>query len=162
MGTRPPVSRKGPRSPWAAGTPPSVPGAESGSIGRGLNSISPARRPPKSATRKMRCRRARRGLAQYWASMVLQARSGRPPRTIPAYPHRPEAGIGILASGRKAWRTARKSSRSFDTIAPATLCAESNYAKHLLKTQRNSTIKRCFSAHNILLKVFSRGMRASQ
>ena len=106
-GTRPPASREGPRSPSAAGSPPDGPETGGKSIGRGLNSISPARRPPKSATRKTRCRRASRGLAQYWASMILQARSGHPPRTIPAYAHRPEAGIGISASGRKARSTAR-------------------------------------------------------
>lgn len=116
---RPLGSRKGPRSPAGADSPPAPQGAGSGSIGRGLNSISAARRPPKSATRKTRWRRASRGLAQCWASMSRHARSGHPPRTIPAFAHLPEAGIGISASV-KADNTALKSIRSFEENAPMT------------------------------------------
>ena len=119
MGIRPPASRKGPRSPPGAGTRLSPPDGESGCIDRGLNNISGARRPLKSATRKTRCRRASRGLAQCWASMSRHARSGHPPRTIPAFAHLPEAGIGISASV-KADNTALKSIRSFEENAPMT------------------------------------------
>ena len=130
MGTRPPVSRTGPRSPPGAGSPPAVQGAGSGSIGRGLNNISGARRPPKSATRKTRWRRASRGLAQCWASKSRHARSGHPPRTIPALAHLPEAGIGISVSV-KADRTALKSIRSFEENAPMTLCIKKCYAESI-------------------------------
>src|SRR5699024_647345 len=61
----------------------------------GLKSISAERRPPKSATTKIRCLLASlRAPAQYWASMSRQDTSGVPPRTIPAFPHLPEGGIG--------------------------------------------------------------------
>ena len=120
MGTRPPVSIKGARSPSAEAPPLSVQGGGSGSIGRGLNSISAARRPPKSATTKIRCLLASlRAPAQYWASMSRQHTSGVPPRTIPAFPHLPEGGIGTSVSA-KADRTALKSIRSFVENAPMT------------------------------------------
>ena len=90
-----PVSKEAVRSPSAAARPPSPQGGGSGSIGRGLNSMSAARLPPKSATTKIRCLRASlREPAQYWASMSRQHTSGVPPRTIPAFPHLPEGGIG--------------------------------------------------------------------
>ena len=130
MGIRPPASRKGPRSPPGAGTRLSPPDGESGCIDRGLNNISGARRPLKSATRKTRCRRASRGLAQCWASMSRHARSGHPPRTIPAFAHLPEAGIGISASV-KADNTALKSIRSFEENAPMTLCIKKCYAESI-------------------------------
>lgn len=86
-----PVSKEAVRSPSAAARPPSPQGGGSGSIGRGLNSMSAARLPPKSATTKIRCLRASlREPAQYWASMSRQHTSGVPPRTIPAFPHFPE------------------------------------------------------------------------
>lgn len=119
MGTRRPASRKALRSPSAAGNPPAVPASESASIPRGLKSISAARRPPKSATRKIRCRRASRELAQYWASISRQARSGCRPHTIPAAAHCPEAGIGISALWNAA-STALKSNPSFDERLPMT------------------------------------------
>ena len=53
-----PVSKEAVRSPSAAAHPPSPQGGGSGSIGRGLNSMSAARLPPKSATTKIRCLRA--------------------------------------------------------------------------------------------------------
>lgn len=91
------------------GSPPGSQGSGSGSSGRGLNSMSPARLPPKSATMKIRCLLASRlAPAQYWASMSRQHRSGVPPRTIPAPAHLPEGGIGTSASV-KADRTALKS-----------------------------------------------------
>ena len=118
-GIRPPASRAGPRSPAGAGSPPAPQGAGSESIGRGLNNISGARRPPKSATMNTRCRRASRGLAQCWASMSRHARSGTPPRTIPAFAHLPEAGIGT-SEPVSAERTALKSIRFPDENAPMT------------------------------------------
>ena len=119
MGTRPLASRKVPRSPSEVDIQRVPPDAGSGCIVRGLNSISGARRPPKSATRKMRCRRASRGLAQYWASMSRHAMSGHPPRTIPAFAHLPEGGIEISVSA-KADSTALKSILSFEENAPMT------------------------------------------
>ena len=104
-----PVSKEAVRSPSAAARPPSPQGGGSGSIGRGLNSMSAAHLPPKSATTKIRCLRASlREPAQYWASMSRQHTSGVPPRTIPAFPHFPEGGIGTSVS-EKADRTALKS-----------------------------------------------------
>ena len=115
-----PVSKEAVRSPSAAVRPPSPQGGGSGSIGRGLNSMSAARLPPKSATTKIRCLRASlREPAQYWASMSRQHTSGVPPRTIPAFPHLPEGGIGTSVS-EKADRTALKSIRSFVENAPMT------------------------------------------
>ena len=100
--------------------PSSPQGGGSGSIGRGLNSMSAARLPPKSATTKIRCLRASlREPAQYWASMSRQHTSGVPPRTIPAFPHLPEGGIGTSVS-EKADKTALKSIRSFVENAPMT------------------------------------------
>ena len=90
-----PVSKEDVRSPSAAVRPLSRQGGGSGSIGRGLNSMSAARLPLKSATMKIRCLRASLlEPAQYWASMSRQHTSGVPPRTIPAFPHLPEGGIG--------------------------------------------------------------------
>ena len=129
-GTRPPGSREGPLSPGAAGSPPAPQGGGSGRTGRGLNSTSAARRPLKSATRKMRCRRASRGSAQYWASRSRQQRSGHPPRTIPAFAHLPAGGIEISASV-KADSTALKSIRSFEENAPMTLCIKKCYAESI-------------------------------
>ena len=57
--------------------------------------------------------------AQYWASMSRHARSGVPPRTIPAPAHLPEAGIGTSAA-LNADSTALKSIRSFEENAPMT------------------------------------------
>ena len=119
MGTRSLASRKAPRSPSEAGIRRVLQDAESGCIVRGLNSISGARRPPKSATRKIRCRRASRGLAQYWASMSRHTTSGHPPRTTPAFAHFPEGGIGISVF-MKADSTALKSILSFEENAPMT------------------------------------------
>ena len=118
-GIRPPDSITGPRSPAGAGSPPAPQGAGSGNIGRGLNSISAERRPLKSATINTRCRRASRGLAQCWASRSRHARSGTPPRTIPAFAHFPEAGIETSAFVN-AESTALKSIRFPDENAPMT------------------------------------------
>src|SRR5699024_12109441 len=55
-----------------------------------------------------------------WSSDVCSSDlSARPPRTIPACDQIPLSGIGISVSVN-AWSTAAKSSRSFDTKAPAT------------------------------------------
>ncbi|EQJ98278.1 hypothetical protein QUE_0723 [Clostridioides difficile P51] len=51
--------------------------------------------------------------------MSRQHTSGVPPRTIPAFPHLPEGGIGTSVS-EKADRTALKSIRSFVENAPMT------------------------------------------
>ena len=119
-GTRPPASIKGVRSPPGEGSPPGSQGSGTGSSGRGLNSMSPARLPPKSATMKIRCLLASRlAPAQYWASMSRQHRSGVPPRTIPAPAHLPEGGIGTSAPVKED-RTALKSIRSFVENAPMT------------------------------------------
>ena len=126
-----PVSKEDVRSPSAAVRPPSRQGGGSGSIGRGLNSMSAARLPLKSATMKIRCLRASlREPAQYWASMSRQHTSGVPPRTIPAFPHLPEGGIGTSVS-EKADRTALKSIRSFVENAPMTLCIKKCYAESM-------------------------------
>ena len=50
---------------------------------------------------------------------LLSHTSGVPPRTIPAFPHLPEGGIGTSVS-EKADRTALKSIRSFVENAPMT------------------------------------------
>lgn len=119
MGIRPPVSRKGPLSPGAAGGPPGPQAPKSGCTPWGLNSMLAARRPLKSARTKTLFLRARGGLAQYWASISLQATSGHPPLTIPAFAHFPETGIG---TGRlvKAVSTAPKSSLFPDERLPIT------------------------------------------
>ena len=145
-----PVSKEAVRSPSAAARPPSPQGGGSGSIGRGLNSMSAARLPPKSATTKIRCLRASlREPAQYWASMSRQHTSGVPPRTIPAFPHLPEGGIGTSVSA-KVDRTALKSIRSFVENAPMTFsqtaitstprqaCWMLHDATSLVISQRNS------------------------
>ena len=118
-GNCPLASIKVPRSPKAAGNRLFAPISESGCTLRGLNSISGARRPPKSATRKILCLRANRGLAQYWASKTRQQRSGFPPRTIPAVAHLPVTGIETSVFA-KADNTALKSIRLFDENAPST------------------------------------------
>ena len=79
-----PVSKEAVRSPSAAAHPPSPQGGGSGSIGRGLNSMSAARLPPKSATTKIRCLRASlREPAQY-LSLIHISRTLSSPLAAPS------------------------------------------------------------------------------
>ena len=70
-----------------------LPGAGCPRMPFSINSISPALSPPKSQIRKIRLRRW--GTPKCWALSTLQAISVPQPRTMPAFAHLPEAGIGI-------------------------------------------------------------------
>ena len=90
----------------------------------GTKSISPLRSPLKSAIRKIRRRRC--AVPKYWASYTHQARSTPRPRTIPAFAHRPEPGIGTSASVN-ASSTALKSRREELDKAPGTFSQSANF-----------------------------------